>query len=132
MDFSSIVIMERDESSKQLTRELGSYEIEDGGEYISRAYCENNVIYIYFSTGRDVEDWEYTALCEEFDEDLFESSGYEVGFDEDEFNPTWIFKFQFSEDHNEVEGKICELCIKFKEEIERSLSYIEDKDNDYK
>ena len=75
MNFSSLVLMERDKDTKFLTTELGSYSVEDGAEYISKLYCEDKKINVFFSTKLDVKEWEYTAIYDFFNEEIFTSRG---------------------------------------------------------
>lgn len=132
MEFSSIVLMERDKESGMLTKEIGSYKVEDGAEYITKAFCEDGIVHITFDTGRDVEDWEFSAIYDNFSEENFEKQGFEITFDEDEYNPTWIVKFRLIEDFSEMESKILILCKLIKSEIEGSFKAIEGREEEYK
>lgn len=132
MDFSSIVLMERDKESGMLTKEIGSYKVEDGAEYITKAFYEEGVVHISFDTGRDVEDWEYSAIYDNFSEESFEKNGFDISFDEDEYNPTWLVKFNFIDDYSEMESKISLLCKLIKSEIEASFEAIVGREEEYK
>ncbi|MDP4089813.1 MAG: hypothetical protein Q8930_11160 [Bacillota bacterium] len=132
MDFSSIVIMERDKETGLLHREIGSYKVEEGAEYITRAYSEEDNVYIFFSTDRDVEEWEYTAIYDLFPEDSFEEEGFETEFLDDEYNPTWRVKFKLEEEHSDMELKISKLCKLIKSGIEETMEEIKDKEDEYK
>lgn len=124
--------MERDKESGMLTKEIGSYKVEDGAEYITKAFCEDGIVHITFDTGRDVEDWEFSAIYDNFSEENFEKQGFEITFDEDEYNPTWIVKFRLIEDFSEMESKILILCKLIKSEIEGSFKAIEGREEEYK
>ncbi|NLZ49250.1 MAG: hypothetical protein GX895_10835 [Clostridiales bacterium] len=132
MDFSSIVLMERDKESGMLTKEVGSYKVEEGAEYITRAFCEEGIVHITFDTGRDVEDWEYSAIYDNFSEENFKKHGFEITFDEDEYNPTWLVKFKFIDDYSEMESKISLLCTLIRSELESTFKAIEGKEEEYK
>jgi len=132
LDFSSIVLMERDKESGMLTKEIGSYKVDDGAQYITRAFCEEDIVHIAFDTGRDVEDWEYSAIYDNFSEESFQNSGFDISFDEDQYNPSWLVKFKFLDDHSEMESKISLLCKLIKKEIESSFEAIEGREEEYK
>lgn len=132
MDFSSIVLMERDKESGMLVKEIGSYKVEDGAEYITKAFCEEGIVHITFDTGNDVEDWEYSAIYDNFSEENFENHGFDISFDEDEYNPTWHVKFKLIEDYSEMESKISELCKLIKSELEGAFKAIEGREEEYK
>ena len=40
MNFSSLVLMEKDKESNLFVRELGSYEVSDGAEYVTKMYYD--------------------------------------------------------------------------------------------
>lgn len=131
LDFSSIVIMEKDKNTGILHKELGSYKVEEGAEYITKAFSEEGTVYIYFSTIRDVEEWEYSAIYDLFPEDSFESEGFKIEFVEDEYNPTWLVKFKFEDEHSEMELKISNLCKLIREGMEDTLENIKGKEDEY-
>lgn len=132
MEFSSIVIMEKDKESGMLTKELGSYKVEDGAEYITKTFCQDQIVYFYFDTGKDVEDWEYSGIYDNFPEEGFSNKGFDIEFIDDEFNPTWLVKFNFDEDYTVMESKILKLCKLIKEGIEGSLEAIKGREEEYK
>lgn len=132
MDFSSIVIMEKDKETGMLTKELGSYKVEDGAEYITKTFCQDNLVHIYFDTAKDVEDWEYSAIYDNFPEDSFEDNGFDIEFIDDEYNPTWLIKFEFVDDYLDMESKLAILCRLIKEGIEGTMEAIKGREEEYK
>lgn len=132
MDFSSLVLMERDSETKYFVKELGSYEVGDGAEYITKLYCVNNVVNIYFSTLRDVEEWEFTAVYDEFNEEVFAGRGFEITSIDDEYNPTWLVKFDYNEEYQVIYNAINTICTLVKDEMERVFDKIKDKEDQYK
>lgn len=131
MDFSSIVIMEKDKETGILSKELGSYKVEEGAEYITKAFSVEELVHIYFSTGRDVEEWEYSAIYDCFPEDAFEKEGFHIEFMDDEYNPTWLVKFKFEEEHSEMESKILNLCKLISHSMEGTIEQIKGKEEEY-
>ena len=132
MNFSSLVLMEKDKETKFLTNELGSYSVEEGAEYISKLYCEDNKINIYFDTKLDVEEWEYTAIYDFFNEEIFTSRGYLIESVDEEYNPTWKIQFNFDTEYTIVHKKLNEICVLLKEEMKRVFDLIKEKEADYK
>lgn len=110
MNFSSLVLMEKDKESNAFIREIGSYEVTDGAEYITKMYYDGEVVNVFFDTNKDVEEWEYSAIFDLFNYDLFLEKGYKVEDVDDEYNPTWKLTFDFSEDHEIMSNKIKEVC----------------------
>ena len=74
MDFSSLVLFEKKENDNNFLREIESYEVNDGAEYIVKMYYDGDKIKVWFNTKRDVEDWEYSACYDLFNEAAFMDS----------------------------------------------------------
>jgi hypothetical protein len=132
MDFSSLVLMEKDKGTGMLTSELASYEVNEGAEYITKMYYYEGEVYVFFDTKRDVEEWEYSAVYDLFNEGVFSEEGYDIEFMEDEYNPTWRIKFEYMEDFQLMKDKLNELCSLIAEEMETVLENIKGKENEYK
>lgn len=132
MDFAALVLMEVDKDNKFI-REMGSYEVSDGAEYITKFYYndEQSKVKLYFDTHKDVEEWEYTAIYDLFDVEVFESKGYEVEEKDDEYNPTWILKFNYIDDYKNMVEKLSEVCELIKIEMEKAFKKSEENKEEY-
>lgn len=131
MNFSSLVLMEKDKENNLFLRELGSYEVNDGAEYITKMYYDGEKVNVYFDTNKDVEEWEYTALFDLFDDEAFENEGYEIEEVEDEYNPTWKVTFPYIEEHMAMQEKLNSLCDLILSEVNGSFEAIKDKKDLY-
>lgn len=132
LDFSSLVLMEKDGESGIFTKELGSYEVDDGAEYITKMFMLDNEVNIFFDTNNDVEEWEYSAIYDLFNENSFEDKNYKIEFVDDEYNPTWLVKFQYEDDYEIMKTRINELCALIKNEMETTFESIKGKEEEYK
>jgi hypothetical protein len=132
MQFSSLVLMERDKETNQFVKELGSYETGEGAEFVTKLYFDGELVNLFFDTVVDVEEWEFTAIYDYFDEEIFVSKGYSIEAVDDEYNPTWVVKFKYSEDHMIVREAIIEVCELIKQEINEVLKKIKEKQEEYK
>lgn len=132
MDFSSLVLMEKDKESGIFVKELGSYEVDDGAEYITKMYMLDKEVSVFFDTNKDVEEWEYSAVYDLFDENSFEARNFKIEFIDDEYNPTWLVKFDYEDDYDQMKTKINELCALVKEEMEKTFANIKGKEEEYK
>lgn len=132
MDFAALVLMEVDKDNKFI-KEMGSYEVHEGAEYISKFYYNNesNKVSIYFDTNKDVEDWEYTAIYELFNTEFFKNNGYEIEEKDDEYNPTWILTFDYIEEYSDMIQKLGEVCESLKSEIEKTFEKSEQNKENY-
>lgn len=132
MEFSSLVLMEKDKNTNLFSRELGSYEVNDGAKYITKMFYDGEKINVFFDTEKDLEEWEYTAAYDLIDESIFINTGFSIEDVEDEYNPTWLVKFEFIEDHMAMQEKINHLCSIIEDEMERIFSGMQGKEEDYK
>lgn len=130
MDFSSLVLVERD-SENNIIKEMGSYEVTEGAEYITKLYYDGECINLYFDTKKDVEEWEYTAIFDLFDIKPFQDNGFEIKDIDDEYNPTWQIKFEFDQEYDIVKRKLCKACELINEGINEAFVEIKGKEEEY-
>ena len=131
LDFSSLVLMEKDKESNLLVKEIGSYEVNEGAEYINKMFSIEGEVNVFFDTKKDVEEWEYSAIYDLFNEEKFKDRGFDIEFEEDEFNPTWVVKFPLLDDYNIMKDKINELCSLIEREVENAFESIKGKEQEY-
>lgn len=131
MNFSSLVLMEKDKDNKFFTRELGSYKVNEGAEYITKMYYDGERVNVFFDTKKDVEEWEYTAIFDYFDYESFTERGYIIEDIDDEYNPTWLVKFEFLSKHEDMEKKLDELCNLISEKVYEVFQNINNKREEY-
>lgn len=131
MDFSSLVLMEKDKETGFITKELGSFEVNEGALFVRKLYEQDNVVYLYFDTNKDVEEWEYSAIYDLFNVDSFKDAGYEIEEVDDEYNPTYVLKMDYKEEHNEMKKLIDDAVNLIEEEMENVFEAIKGKEEDY-
>lgn len=132
MDFAALVLMRRDKETNILSEEIGSYKVGEGAKLVTKMYCIDNEVSVFFSTDRDVEEWEFSAIYDNFNEELFNNNGFIISFEEDEYNPTWKVNFELLEEYSEMEEKVSSLCELIDGEMKRVLDEIKDKEEEYK
>jgi len=132
MEFSSLVLVERDKETSHIIREMGSYQVSGGAEYITKLYYDGESVHLFFDTGRDVEEWEFSAIFDLFDAASFEEKGYEIEDDDDQYNPTWHVTFGYEDDHEVFKGKLNEICGLIETAMEKVFADIEGKEAEYK
>ena len=124
MDYSSLILMERDNETGFVTKELGSYKVSEGAEYIKGFYVKGDSVYIKFDTNKDVEEWEYSAIYDVFNMELFENEGFEIEEVEDEYNPTFLINFKYKDDHDYIEEKLSLSIELIEEAMEKAFNDI--------
>lgn len=103
MEGRALVLYKRENNI--LTEELGSYEVENGLQFIVKAYVENDICHIYLSTDRDVTDEQYNEIFDLYDMEYFKNLGFEIE-EVEEYNPTWLVKFHFRDDYEYMEERL--------------------------
>lgn len=131
MDFSSLVLMEKDNETDFIKKELGSFEVSEGAIYVKKLYMLDDIVYMYFDTNKDVEEWEYSAIYDLFNDDIFEEKGYEIEEDLDEYNPTYIIKFKYVDDYSLIKEKIQECVSLIESEMNNVFESIKGKEEEY-
>lgn len=132
MDFSSLVLMEKDKETGYITKELGSFEVNEGALFVRKLFVLDNEVNLYFDTNKDVEEWEYSAIYDLFNEDRFVEEGFSIEDDLDEYNPTFILKFKYEEEYNDMKELITKAVNLIQEEMNSVFEKIEGKEEDYK
>lgn len=132
MDFSSLVLMEKDKETGVFTKELGSYSVGDGANFIKKLYSIDGEVSVFFDTDKDVEEWEFSAIFDLFNKGAFEDLGYKIEDMDEEYNPTWVIKFSYEDEHEEMRAIINELCKIINENMNKVFEDIKGKEDEYK
>ena len=132
MDYSSLILMERDNETGFVTKELGSFKVSEGAEHIKGFYVKGDTVYIKFDTNKEVEEWEYSAIYDVFDMNLFESEGFKIEEVEDEYNPTFLINFEYKDDHDYINDKLSLAIELIEEAMEKAFKDIKGIEDEYK
>lgn len=131
MDFSSLVLMEKDKETGFVKKELGSFEVSEGALYVKKLYMLDDIVYMYFDTDKDVEEWEYSAIYDLFNAESFKEKGYEIDEDLEEYNPTYVIKFKYADDYALMKEKIQECVSLIENEMNNVFEAIKGKEEEY-
>ena len=131
MDFSSLVLMEKDKETGFIKKELGSFEVNEGALFVKKLYVLDEIVYMHFDTNKNVEEWEYSAIYDLFNSEAFTESGYEIEEDLDEYNPAYIIKFKYEDDYDLMKKKIQEAVAIIEKEMNLVFEAIKGKESEY-
>ena len=131
MDFSSLVLMEKDKETGFIKKELGSFEVNEGALYVKKLFVLDDTVNLYFDTNKNVEEWEYSAIYDLFNVEPSEEKGYEITEDLDEYNPTYIINFKYEDDYEVMKEKINECLSLITSGIETVFEAIKGKEAEY-
>jgi len=123
--------MEKDKETGFIKRELGSFEVNEGALFVKKFYVLAEIVYMYFDTNKNVEEWEYSAIYDLFNNEAFTERGYEIEEDLEEYNPTYIIKFKYEDDYDLMKEKIQELVSIIEREMNAVFEAIKGKEADY-
>jgi hypothetical protein len=132
MEFSSLVLMEKDSQTGFMTKELGSFEVNEGALYVVKLFALDGIVNLYFDTNKDVEEWEYSAIYDLFNTQVFIDEGFEIETYEEEYNPTFILKFKYSEEHQQMKEKLDKAVALIDQEMINVFDAINGKEEEYK
>ncbi len=139
MEETFIVVMLKEKDSGFYVKEIGTYAISEYSNYLVNINAEesneenNIVVNMKVMYDKEVEDWEYNAICDYYDTNAlkFDNKIIDCVEVEDCFEPTWEVSFNFSENDDEVEELIHKILVKHNEEILDVLETIKDKKDEY-
>ncbi|WP_238900113.1 DUF6762 family protein [Clostridium sp. YIM B02500] len=131
MDFSSLVLIEKDKETGFIKKELGSFEVNEGALFVKKLYVLDDIVYMYFDTNKNVEEWEYSAIYDLFNNEAFSEKGFEIEEDLEEYNPTYIIKFNYVDDYDVMKGKIQEVVSIIDNEMNAVCEAIKGKESEY-
>jgi len=131
MDFSSLVLMEKDKETGFIKSELGSFEVNEGALFVKKLYVLDEIVNMYFDTNKNVEEWEYSAIYDLFNSNAFIENGYEIDEDDDEYNPTYIIRFKYEDDYDLMKKKIQEIVSIIDKEMNTVFEAIKGKEAEY-
>jgi hypothetical protein len=124
--------MERDKETNFFVRELGSYKVHEGAAFVTKFFYNGDKVNMVFDTNKDVQEWEYAAIFDLFNSGTFEDNGFVIEEMVEEYNPTWVLRFDYIEEHSHREEKINEACTIIEEELNNVFEAIKGKEEEYK
>jgi len=133
----AVIIMKKDSETGFLDKELGSYMIKEHGDYIDSIYVleldGKNIAHMRVSTDFDVQDWQYSAIYDYYDEDKVKALEDVLSIEaiEEEFNPLWEVRFVLPEIEEAAEEMMVRILTSHKNELDEVLEEIKDKEEEY-
>lgn len=136
MDETVIVIMLKDNKTGFLDKELGCYTLSGEEDFIYNTYAAedengNYIVYMKLTCDKDVNDWEYNAIFDYYDMDVLSPLVLSITEDEQQYNPTWLISFPFSDENETMEKQINDILCAHKKELLSVYAVIADKKDDY-
>ncbi|MDU5111330.1 MAG: DUF6762 family protein [Clostridium sp.] len=131
MDFSSLVLMEKDRETGFITKELGSFQVSEGALFVKKLYVIDEIVNLYFDTNKDVEEWEYSAIYDVFNYEAFSKEEFDIEDMLDEYNPTFLIKFKYVDDYGFMKERLTRCVELIEDTLEEAFKNIEGKKEEY-
>lgn len=141
MNEFAIILMKKDRDDI-ITEEIATLDMGKEAECINSLFVtqegEKEQLNIQLTTRAGVEDWEYTAIFDYYEEDkvvegikAIVKNDVTVTVCEDEFNPTWEYSVPMIDDIEELEALLKEIIQVHEAELLDVLLEIKDKESEY-
>ncbi|WFD09351.1 DUF6762 family protein [Tepidibacter hydrothermalis] len=136
MESFALILMQKNKETLEIEKEIGSYTIGSNLDLINGIYmtCEDekNIVHLKLTTEKDVEDWEFSAILDYYDDEVLNELILSVKEIEDAYNPTWEVDFEFVDSQDGMQSKIESILDKHKKELDEVYAEIKDKEEEYK
>lgn len=136
MEDTSIVLMVKDNKTGFLEKEIGSYKIDENENLVVSAFVlddkGNYEVHLKISIDRDIEDWEFNAIYDYYDDENIKNLVTSINEIEDCYNPTWEVTFDFVNSSTDMEEKIKSILACHKTELLDTYAVIKDKEQEYR
>ena len=104
------VIMLKNKETGFLEKELGSLNINKNDEYIVNLFVlkedDGKKLHLRISTDRDVEDWEYGAIFDNYNYDSYGDNVIEIDEIDNDYNPVWEIVIDYDDNLSVVGAQI--------------------------
>ena len=135
MEDTFIVIMLKNKQTGFLETELGSYKVTENENLIHNIYVIENdfkkEVHMRLSVDRELADWEFSAVFDYYDTEIFKDITIKVIEDDEGYDPIWEVVFEFLENEDEMERIIENILKLHKSELSLVYQEIKDKKEEY-
>ena len=135
MDEYAVVMMLRDPKTGILDREMGAYTLRSGEALLVNLVAEESgdgyLCRLKLTNGRNVADWEFEAIYDYYDPEVYGNALLALTEVEGCPNPTWELVFPFLEDTQAMEAALNRLLGIHEAELLAVYSAIEGREAEY-
>jgi len=136
MESFALILMQKNKETREIEKEIGSYTVSSNLDLINGIHmtCEDekNIVHLKITTEKDVEDWEFSAILDYYDDEVLNELALCLKEIEDAYNPTWEVDFEFVDSQDGMKSKIESILDKHRKELDEVYAEIKDKENEYK
>jgi disulfide oxidoreductase YuzD len=118
-----------------LEKELSSITLDKNDEFILNVFAvqEQECIYVHIrlTTDKDTQDWEYNAILDYYDTEVFKDKVISISEIEESYNPSWEVVVKYTEDDEKLREITEELLEIHRKELYDVYKIIADKETEY-
>jgi hypothetical protein len=131
-NYNNLLLMKKDMETGFLIEEIGSYKINNHIEYIDKIFLfeedGKSFIYLRITTNEINEDWKYYGIFDLYNNEVFSEKICDIEEYNEDYNPKWILKIQYSNNYEEMENVLNEILAIHAAELERIIPLIHEED----
>lgn len=133
MESTYIIVMEKDMANNKILKELSTIKINTNSNCIFSTFvdCNTNEVILTLTTDKNLVDWEYSAVYDYYDIEIFNNHVKKIIENDLNFNPCWDLFFDYKDDDHYLETKINELLELHSSELNDVYLEIEKNKADY-
>lgn len=141
----TVVVMLRNKQTGFLEKELCALHITECADLLTNIYAEERTegpggtdVHMRVSTGPDVEDWQFNAVFDYYDDEALAEFTTSVAEAQDVFNPAWDLVFPCpygpdgSDDPSWLEEALARILRAHKAELQSVFKAIRDVEREYR
>ena len=134
MDETVIVIMQKDQTTGFLEKELGSYTVTHEN-LIHNIFAQETDsltnVHMRLTTERDLADWEFSAVFDYYDDETLLGVCSVITEDESGYNPIWEVVFEFSDNQEVMQERLGQILALHMVELDSVYDAIKDLEEEY-
>lgn len=135
MEETYLVLMLKDKKTGFLEKELNAYKITENEDLIVNIFAseeeEGLIVHLKITTDRDCLDWEFDAIYDYYDNEIFGDMILSFSEDEEVYNPTFLITFKYIEDDMLMTEFIQKILNMHKNELLDVYKVIAEKEEEY-
>lgn len=133
LDETVIVIMIKEKQTGFLEKELASCTVKKYDNLLLNAFAEaiegDLFVTLRLTCPRDVQDWEFDAIFDHYETEIYDALAVDCTEAADCFNPTWALRFPY--DEGSLETTVNRLLELHHQELEQVFDIIKDQEQEY-
>lgn len=135
MEESAVVLMLKEADTGFLTKEMGCYSVDGNVDLLFQIFVQEDaqapVVHMGLTCAKELEDWEYDAVFDYYDTEVFQELADTILEEDGHLNPVWMLTFAWSDEPTQMAEKLSKILAVHEQELRSVYEAIADKKDDY-